>query len=95
MSTKVLRVWTYDVHDGDFYVAESAEEALQMHLDVMGDTGEEETKNAASWVPMDEDRVFLFHLEEDHNGWPAGPHRKTFRELAEWNGKGYLASSNE
>lgn len=55
-----LHVWTYDSNDGDFYVAESAEEAAQMHREQMGNDpvrrtcpgcgGEHSLAQACSWV---------------------------------------------
>lgn len=86
-----LHVWTYDSNDGDFYVAESAEEAAQMHREQMGN---DPVGDDVTWVAMDDNKIFLFRLDECRSGWVQGLHRKTFRELIAWNGKGYLASVN-
>lgn len=88
-----LRIWSYDHNDGDWFIAESAEEAAAMHLDWMGEPPESPDGEPVVWTPRDEDKKLRVVFEEDEHG----PDR-TEDELPAFfcakYGKGYLASAN-
>ena len=89
-----LRIWTYDQADGDFFIAESAEEADllckdHLCLDVADEYGADTT-----WTPWPEDKLFSMGFEE---GCPQpGDLERKERELPSFfcakYGKGYLGS---
>lgn len=93
----VLKLWTYDTFDGDYFVAESAEEADAMLKEHSGWNLEELIANEGiegEWTAMPDDKVFKLRLEEETCGLPAGVHEKTAAEWCAANGKGYLFSMN-
>jgi hypothetical protein len=96
----MLKLWTYDEDDGDYFVAESAEEADSMMKNWFGqnlaelDGGD---NMGWAWVSMPDDKVYTIRFEEDMQdilGLAKGSHSMTAAEWCEKNGKGYLFSKN-
>lgn len=90
MSEAKLSIWTYDDQDGDFFIAESAEEADAMCKKELGLDVKLEVDEDATWHTWPEDKVFKFSGDDGE-----GPveHELPAYFVAKY-GKGYLASAN-
>lgn len=90
-----LRIYTYDPHDGDFFIAESPEEADALFTDWCGSTVAYVTEgdDDYSWRAIPDDKVFKVHFEEDDHG-PERHEHELPAFFCEKYGKGYLCSRN-
>jgi hypothetical protein len=64
----MLKLWTYDKDDGDYFVAESAEEVDSMMKEWFGQNLAELDGGdhmGWAWVSMPDDKVYTIHFEED------------------------------
>lgn len=93
----MLRIWTYDKDDGDYFVAESAERADELLKKEFGWTLEEndEAKDMRwKWIALEEDDRVTIDLEEPMFGLEAGRHTFSAASWCEKAGEGYLFSKN-
>lgn len=91
----MLRLWTYDKDDGDYFVAESAERADELLKKEFGWTLEEneEAKDMGwKWLAMEDDDRVAIDLEEPMFGLEAGRHTFSSAAWCEKAGEGYLFS---
>lgn len=93
----VLKLWTYDTFDGDYFVAESAEEADAMLKEYAGfDLAElvERDGEEAAWEAMPDDKSIRIRFDVEMFSLPAGVHEMATTEWCKVAGKGYLFSMN-
>lgn len=92
-----LKLWTYDIGDGDYFVAESAEEADKMLKKEFGYTlaehGDADFMDW-KWVSIPDDKIITITLEDPAHGLPEGKHKLSASEWCERAGAGYLFSMN-
>lgn len=92
-----MKLWTYDENDGDYFVAETAEDADAMlkkefgyTLAEHGDAGFMDWK----WVAMPDNKSITINLEEPMLGLSEGRHTLAAEEWCQLAGPGYLFSMN-
>lgn len=92
-----LKVWTYDFHDGDFFIARSAESADAMMKDWLGRTLSELREQEGiegEWYAVGDETTMSLRLEEDEGKLKAGSHTLKASEWVEAMGEGYFFSRN-
>lgn len=94
-----LAIWTYDIGDGDYFIAESGEEAEEMMATHMGEDCVQDAKECCgdsfAWVKWPADKEFEFSDEEDlDEHGDIRIQRQLPSYFIQKFGKGYFASSN-